>query len=543
MWVEIVPAVRTPRGQDSFTYSVPNSLAVSRGALVTVPWRRSTVTGIVWQMNRPEPQFATKAVLCDLGMQFSERYLNFLQWFADYYCVSLAHVAKLAIPIQPKRKTRLISGHESAVNVNFNSIQWPEITAAGSQLARQLNQTPTGSHTVLYTQTAQLVSWIRIWVRSANCSTALIVPKEAQVRYWQQWLADSAPLVITGKTNQTASYALWDAIQQSEKGVYIGTKRLSLFPLTELDRIIVIDPEHPAHKQWDLNPRYQVYKVIQAMAKVTRPKHLQVVYCSQAPRFDQYVETQTHLELLAEVSPPQVTLVDMQVREISLAHGMISPAILDELGQADTAFLYYNRKGATRFLLCLHCQTLLPDTRTVTCPACGSQAMAERGIGTQTLQADIQELFPDRPVIELTKDRTTSIPYAEQPIIIGTTYAHTALDWSRIDYIAVVSIDNQLARPQYRSVELAWQELVRLRNYTNHLTVQTTIPVHPVFTALSKPLPADWIRQQLEQRRRWQLPTDGITIQLRNRVTGQERTIHSEADIPADPHWLIDRDE
>lgn len=538
MFVVVVPAVRSIRGKDEFVYSVTDDANVAIGQIVQIPWRSKIVPGIVWKTSVDRPSFPTKPISELTTAILPDSYLQWIEWFSSYYYVSKSHVAKMALPDIPKRIIIADSAEQpksSSIVVARDRVQVIQ------QVTKHLAQHSHVIETLLYTQVNEILAIIRGIVSSTQQNIAIIVSEEHQISLWENALRQYQPVIIHSRLSKNDMYAAWQSATHNPKRVYIGTRRLSLFPFSKLDTVFIVDPENPAHKQWDLNPRYSVPRVVQAQLKDTKTR---LVFCSQIPTVEMVAaDTPVNSSLVDQLNQPATTLIDMTSERFEYDQTLLSRSVWQRCRENNTIFLWFNKKGTGSFLICKTCDELLPDVSAASCPNCKGLELVKRGLGTTSLTAILKKNLPDRIIIELTKDTgDVVIPYDQHPIIVGTTYAESQLDWRRVQSIIVVSIDQILSQPDFRASEIALQSLVHLRNRVTDFVIQTYAANHPVFKALNMYFPEWWYQQEIEHRQEFFLPPFGHRIWLRNTETNEERIIQSIEEIPTASEWIIDRE-
>lgn len=537
MYVTVIPAVRSIRGKDEFIYAVPSDTVPQVGQIVEIPWRSQIVPGIIWKTNVPKPKFPTKDISAYTDQMLPESYVRWIEWFSEYYYIAKSHVAKMIIPERPRRSGTVqidpLPRHTIAVSKDRVPVIQDVVT--------QLVSTTETIQTILYARSTEAVAVVRGVLRSTKQRIAIIVAEEHELEQWAAALYQLNPVMIHSRLGKHAMYNAWHGALTNSARVYIGTKRLSVFPLQQFDTVIVIDPENKAHKQWDLNPRYSVPRVVQAQLKDTKTK---LVFFTQSPPVELIaMGTPVNTLLCNDLVVPAVTLIDMTSERFDYNQSLLSRSAWQRCAQDATIFLWLNKKGSGSFLICKTCDELLADIHTTRCSKCRGIDLVKRGLGTTSLTSLLRKQFPERHVIELTKDTgNVHIPYDAHPIIVGTIYAEQQLEWKRVDTIIVVSIDHMLSQPEFRASEVALQTLVHLRNTSQCLYIQTYAPNHLVFRALAVYYPQDWYTQEINNRQEFFIPPFGTRVWIRNTETNEERILHSLDDIPTAAEWIIDRE-
>lgn len=538
MHVIVVPAVRSIRGKDEFVYSIADDIKVTRGQIVQVPWRSKVVPGIIWKLSVDRPSFVTKDIVDVSDSILPDSYLQWIEWFSAYYYVSKSHVAKMILPDIPKR---VVKPRTTKSPVPYSIAISKDRVNAIQRATKHLAKRAHIIETLLYANYKEMLAVVLGIMSSTKENIAILVSEENEIYRWANALHHYEPVSIHSRLSKNEMYSAWQSALAGPKRVYIGTRRLSLFPFSRFDSVFIIDPENPAHKQWDLNPRYSVPRVVQAQLKGTKTR---LVFCSQVPTVEMIAaDTSITTELVDKLPQPNTTLIDMTSERFDYNQTLLSRSVWQRCQENKTIFLWFNKKGSGSFLVCKTCDELLPDVSSAQCPNCKGVELIKRGLGTTSLVSILKRHMPNRVVIELTKDTgDIPIPYDQHPIIVGTTYAEGQLDWSQIHSVIVVSIDQILSQPDFRSSEISLQTLVHLRNSAKDFIIQTYAANHPVFKALIMYFPEWWYEQEIQHRQEFSLPPFGHRIWLRNTETNEERIVQSIEKVPAAGQWIIDRE-
>lgn len=543
MYASVIPAIHSIRGVDIFTYALPVGHIFQRGTVVWIPWRNRKIIGVVWKTTAVQPDFAVKTIIQSTAIVLPEDYCQFIMWFAEYYHVSLSYTVKMIVPTIIRRRTTVspflaLSGQTESLHIAKKLL--PAIQNLTLQIAGPLPQPLT----VLYRALGEPASIIMgILKHSKNQSMAILVPEE----YLAILLAKicqtiSSPVVVTSRLNGTQLLQSWLAMLQKTQRLFIGTKRLSLFPLHQVDTIIILDPEDPNQKQWDLNPRYHTSTISEYFWKHHGTK---LIRFSQSPTVRQVQQNSIDTSLVDQNILPNVTIIDLNNSYDGSTHGLLSPSVLAECEQLKTTVLWLNKKGSGKLLYCLDCHAIEKNILHTRCQACHGSRLVKRGHGTTSLVEALRRTFPNRLIYECTKDvGYTEIDYYQKPIIVATNYALPFIHWQQVEYTAVISIDQVLAEPYFRASEQALHQLVKLRNFTGQLAVQTYAPEHPLWQALTRHYPVEWYASELHVRKQQHLPPFGQAITAIHKITKQEQPITTfDSPLWQDTKYMIDREE
>lgn len=514
MYIGVTPILHTIRGVEQFTYLAPHPLSVERGQVVAVPWRTKTILGVVTATSGVAPHPKAKSIVSAYEFILSPSYLRFLMWLRDFYAISLCHALKYALP--PLHRKVLLK---------------PLPRIHPQPIVRK-----PSLRTVVIAQTKDTIAFLRACVRDLKAlPCALIVPEEADVVEYKKAFEDIIqPMVVTARAGRQALRSAFATMLAHHQCVYLGTKRLALFPLMELKQIVVLYPEDSAHKQWDLNPRYHVERIAEMFAHEFQ---IPLTFISYAPRIEQYASHRIDTTLINTTALPTMRFISLEQRHL------LSVQVLERLQNAKCAVIWYQRKGKHQLLICHACSTVANVDTSPVCPTCKSANVHLRSFGTTALAEELQRLFPRREVVEITQDsKKRVIPYHKQPIIVGTMAMRHRLEWQHVDYAVIALADQVLGLAHFRAHELAYQQFVWLRNHVPVLDVQTAVPNHPVLMALQDRWPEWWYAKTLRERKQFHYPPAGEYIEIQHTKTKEHRVIHSLNQLPNDSHWIVDRE-
>ncbi|MEG2001237.1 MAG: primosomal protein N', partial [Evtepia sp.] len=289
-------------------------------------------------------------------------------------------------------------------------------------------------------------------------------------------------------------YDEWKRIRDGEAKVVIGTRSAIFAPLDHIG-LIVLDEEHEGTYQSESLVRYHARDI--AKFRCTQNKSL-LLLGSATPAIETMYAAQTgvyHLfelrERFNEKALPNVMKVDMK-NELRAGNGSgISMLLRAELeknfARGEQSILFINRRGTNRMVSCGICGAVpacprcsvyltyhaanhrlmchycgysekLPEQ----CPACGGK-LEFIGSGTQKIQAELKELYPDIEVLRMDTD-TVSVTQSHEvllerferkriPILLGTQMVAKGLDFENVTLVGVIAADLSLYVDHFRATE------------------------------------------------------------------------------------------
>ena len=243
---------------------------------------------------------------------------------------------------------------------------------------------------------------------------------------------------------------IWNKVTNHEYQIVIGVRSAIFLPFDNLG-LIVVDEEHDhSFKQSEPNPRYHARDLA---VYSTRLIGVQVVMGSATPSYESYANALAGKYLLVEIKKraveaelPTIEIVNMrEQRKKKLTKGFFSQPLLQALEatleRGEQAILFQNRRGYSPYLICDNCGTApkcincditltyhkqrghlrchycgYTDFQTDKCGYCASYEMKQEGVGTERLEEELNELYPNYRIGRMDLD-TTRTKHAFRRII------------------------------------------------------------------------------------------------------------------------------
>jgi primosomal protein N' (replication factor Y) len=188
--------------------------------------------------------------------------------------------------------------------------------------------------------------------------------------------------------------------------------------------------------------------------------------------------------------------------------------------------LVYHQAGLT--LRCHHCGRATPLARR--CPNCGSARIRYLGGGTERLEREVRDRFPELRVGRLDRDVVERRGAAARvvdaftdgrlDVLVGTSLVTKGLDIPAVTLVGVVSADVALNLPDERAAERTYQLLAQAvgragrGELPGRAIIQTYQPEHPAIQAVATGAPDAFYDTELELRRHYGSPPFGRVIKL-----------------------------
>jgi primosomal protein N' (replication factor Y) len=307
--------------------------------------------------------------------------------------------------------------------------------------------------------------------------------------------------IYHSKFNNNERIEIWNKIKTGELKIILGARSALFLPFKDLG-LIVIDEEHDASfKQQDPAPRYNARDAAVFYASLFNAK---VLMGSATPSLESYYNAQKNKYALVTLKEryggtelPEIKIIDTKtVAASKKGKVMISPqlkaAMETALNKDEQVILFQNRRGYSPFLICgtcgfipqcqncsvtltlhkysnkLHCHYCGNTYPKLTaCPACGSVNWKEKNFGTEKVEEELTEEFPDNRIARMDVDAVkgknahdTLIKLFEQhriDILAGTQMVVKGLDFEKVSLVGILDADGLLSFADFRVNERAFQ--------------------------------------------------------------------------------------
>lgn len=325
-------------------------------------------------------------------------------------------------------------------------------------------------------------------------------------------------------------YDSWRKTWEGFHKIVIGPRSAIFAPLKNVG-LVVVDEEHePSYKQTDQAPKYHARDIAVVRAFIEKAV---VVLGSATPSIESYYNTQIKKYNLIKlpnridaIPMPKVAIVDMKKEPKSnsgdnpvIFSRLLRQKIDEKLHKGEQIILFLNRRGFATMFKCKDCGYLAkckncditltfhirgkllkchycgytsraPDA----CPQCRSLDVFLRGVGTQRVEEELNQVFPGIKSIRMDMDTMkgrmahdkvlSKFASGEYQILLGTQMVAKGLDFPNVTLVGVISADTELLFPDFRAAERTFQLLTQVagragrKEKLGEVVIQTFSPEH-----------------------------------------------------------------
>ncbi|WP_318345350.1 replication restart helicase PriA [Flagellimonas baculiformis] len=351
---------------------------------------------------------------------------------------------------------------------------------------------------------------------------------------------------------------VWNnVLKNAEKAQIVIGARSSLFlPFTNLG-LIVVDEEHESSfKQFDPAPRYHARDAAIVLASLHKARtvlgsatpSIESMYNARKGKYG-YASIQYRY---GNVLMPDINLVD--IKEATRKKRMkghfsetLINAISETLEAGEQVILFQNRRGFAPVVECTtcghvaqcpNCDVSLTYHQRINqlrchycgyhmalqqaCLACGSPTLDKKGFGTEQIQEELGQLFPDVATGRMDLD-TTRGKYAyekiisafenqEMDILVGTQMVTKGLDFRNVSLVGIMNADTMLNFPDYRAHERSFQMLTQVAGRAGRtqkrgkVLIQSYNPYHQILQQVTTNDYDKMFAEQLYEREQFKYP-------------------------------------
>ena len=297
--------------------------------------------------------------------------------------------------------------------------------------------------------------------------------------------------------------------------VILGARSAVFLPFQKLGLVIVDEEHETSYKQQDPAPRYHARSAAIMLAKMSNENaHSSLNPCkvllgTATPSLESYHNAKTGKYGLVELKEryqgielPEIQVVDIaDLQHRKMMAGPFSPLLLNKVREAlergEQAILFQNRRGFAPMIECKqcgwvphcqHCDVSLTYHRQMNqltchycgytyrvpteCPCCDSTELHTRGFGTEKIEEQVREVFPEAHVARMDLDTTRTRNAYERiimdfgagrtNILIGTQMISKGLDFDKVSVVGILNADSMLNYPDFRAYEHAFMMMAQV---------------------------------------------------------------------------------
>jgi primosomal protein N' (replication factor Y) (superfamily II helicase) len=366
----------------------------------------------------------------------------------------------------------------------------------------------------------------------------------------------------------------WHKIHAGRARIVVGARSAVFAPLENLG-LIVVDEEHETSYKQEEAPRYHARDVAVVRAKMEK---CVVLLGTATPSLESYHNAvQQKYQLLNltqrvdDCQMPLMRIVDLRLerrkeKAAAILSEKLRAAITARLEKHEQTILFLNRRGFSTSLLCSNCGEardcpncsvaltfhrgvarltchLCGHTAAVPkkCPACSQDTLIYAGFGTEKVEANVTQIFPQAIVRRMDadsmsrkdayRDTLQAFRSGKIDILVGTQMIAKGLHFPNVTLVGIINADLALHMPDFRAGERTFQLLTQVAGRAGRgetpgeVFVQTYTPFSPSIQFARHHDFAGYFEQELEFRERCDFPPfkHAVLITVRSEHEGRAK--------------------
>ncbi len=346
--------------------------------------------------------------------------------------------------------------------------------------------------------------------------------------------------------------------------IVIGARSSLFLPFSNLGLIIVDEEHESSFKQYDPAPRYHARDAAIVLANLHKSN---ILLGSATPSVESFYNVKIGKYGYASIKRrygnvlmPTIELVDIKEQHRKKRmQGHFSERLLEEIREAlsigEQVILFQNRRGYAPIVECTTCGhvTQCPNCDVSltyhehrkklrchycsyqmaiqqSCLACGNATLDTKGFGTEQIEKELNELFPDNNIGRMDLDTTrgkygyekliNAFEKQELDILVGTQMLTKGLDFRNVSLVGVMNADTLLNFPDFRAHEKTFQLLTQVAgragrtNKRGKVLIQSFNPYHQILKQVSTGDFATMFKEQIYDREQYKYPPANRIVKI-----------------------------
>ncbi len=355
--------------------------------------------------------------------------------------------------------------------------------------------------------------------------------------------------------SQSAKVAAWQAALRDNK-VFVGARSTIFLPFSRIGLIIVDEEHDPSYKQNEPSPRYHARDTAIILANIVNAK---VLLGSATPSVEthhnaitgKYAEVQLNKRYGQSMLPKMEIISLTEAQKFGRIKGYFSSALLNEIqsqfDQQKQVIIFRNRRGYSPLLQCVNCRweatcthcdmrmTLHKSLQKLKChicnmqkpipsecPQCSQYALRELGFGTEKIEEELHEFFPDKVIRRFDLDIARSRKIQQEILhafeageihaLVGTQMITKGIDFGNVGLVGIIQADQIIHFPDFRAQERAFQLFTQVsgrsgrRDERGLVMIQAYQTDHPVLRDVLNQNDAAFYQRELSERLTFKYP-------------------------------------
>ncbi len=564
-----------------FTYESDFKLKI--GDFVIVPFGKSKITGVVWDMfeKNDKKNFKIRKVLKKLKTSALKKdTIKFLNWFSEYNLVSKGMALKLSLlssNVVEKLPDVKYKEYDSIIRDHFFELSMDQkkslklMSKSSDKFRVHVLQGTTGSgKTIVYFEALKKIL-------NNGLQGLILLPEIGLTGQFEQKFYEFfgfKPAIWHSGISKKKKEIIWSGVNEGKIKVIIGARSSLFLPFRKLG-LIIVDEEHDQSYKQDEGVSYNARDMAIARASF---ENVPINLITAVPSIETYENIKKGKYSISKLKQrfkdaalPNYEIIDLNKTKLA-KQTWLSKEVIEKasyhLIKNDQVLFFLNRRGFSPHVLCKKCFS------TYTCPNCsinlvyhkkndillchycGFKSPVNRdcskegkcdfnfsGPGVERISEEIKKTFPDKKIEIFSSDtmnkknsldKLNKIINNEIQILVGTQLISKGFHFPNLNCIIVVDIDITTQGHDLRAAEKSLQLYHQLSGRAGrtgkpaNVYFQTYSKNTKMISEITNSNPDLFLDRELEIRKKNKLPPYERFISLI--LTGEnEQTLEKDA--------------
>lgn len=366
-------------------------------------------------------------------------------------------------------------------------------------------------------------------------------------------------------------------IKDGKVDIVVGARSAIFAPIDNLG-MVIIDEEHDQSYYSGSTPKYSTKEIARYICKNNNAVLLLGSATPEVTSF--YKAKQSKIDLIemkerpGSAIMPEINLVDIKEDRVlgntSIIPIKLKEEILNNINKKEQTMIFLNRRGYTSYLTCKDCGKVFKcpncdvamtyhknsnlllchycshvEKNITNCYNCGSENISSGSIGTQKIEEELKEIYPDIKVLRMDADTTVArnshqdildkFKNERVDVLIGTQMISKGHDIPNVTLVGILGVDNLLAMSDFTSSEKAYSNISQVAgragrgNLPGRVIIPTSDMNNYILDAIIKNDYEAFYDKEIEYRKLFKYPPflDIILFELSSK---DFKTLKMEAD-------------
>lgn len=366
-------------------------------------------------------------------------------------------------------------------------------------------------------------------------------------------------------------------IKQGKVDIVIGARSAIFAPLDDLG-LVIIDEEHDSSYYSQTTPKYSTKDIA---AYICKTKDAILVLGSATPEISTYNKAKNGLIDLFYMKSrpgiavlPKIELIDMRQERVLGNTSVLSTALKEEISKNiknnEQTMIFLNKRGYTSYLTCKSCGYVFKcpncdvsmtyhktnnlllchycshvERNIEICPECGSIDISSGTIGTQKLEEELREVFPNISILRMDADTTIAKDSHQKildkfkneniNVLVGTQMISKGHDIANVTLVGILGVDALLGLNDYTASEKAFSNIYQVAGRAGRaklpgrVLIQTNDTSNYILNSIEENDYEKFFENEIEYRKTFGYPPF-LDIVLFELVGGDFKVVREEAE-------------